>query len=116
MHPAHTRRTLTGAVTLAALSAKAQPGPHLPFAIPTIPLARAIQPKANGALRQSRTLRGMTCSIAGQVSHVPTTSKPQPGDLICSSTPENVGPICPVEAMEGHIHGLPAIRIHVVAA
>jgi len=116
MHPAHARRTLTGAVTLAALSAEAQPGPRLPFAVPTIPLARAIQPKANGALRQSPNLRGMTCSIAGQISHLPIAFKPQPGDLIHSSAPENVGPVVPGEVMKGRIHGLPSIRVRVVAA
>ncbi len=116
MHPAHTRSTLTGTASVAALPATAQPSPRLPFTVPTLPLAGAIQPNANGALRHSPNLRGMTCSITGPINPPSAASKPQPGDLIPSRTPEDIGPIAPGEAMQAHKHGLPAIRVRAVAA
>ncbi len=58
----------------------------------------------------------MTRSIAGPISPLSPASKPHPGDLIPSRTPEDIGPIAPGEAMQAHMHGLPAIRVRVVAA
>lgn len=116
MHPAHTRSTLIGAAPLAALPATAQPGPCLPFTVPTLPLAEAIQPNANGALRHSPNLHSRTRLIAGPISSLSAASKPQPGDLIPSHTPEDIGPIAPGKVMQAHMHGLPAIRVPVVAA
>lgn len=112
-HPKHPDRRCP---PLAALPATTQPSPCPPFTVPTLPLAGAIQPNANGALRHSPNLRGMTRSIAGPISSLSAASKPQPGNLIPSRTPEDIGPVAPGEVMQAHIHGLPAIRIHVVVA
>jgi fumarylpyruvate hydrolase len=40
--------------------------------------------------------------------------EPMPGDIICSGTPENVGPVVRGDAMEGHIDGLPNLSVKVV--
>lgn len=37
-----------------------------------------------------------------------------PGDIIYSGTPENAGPVVRGDLMEGHVDGLPGIRVKVV--
>lgn len=122
MHPIPRRTLLGGAATLAVLPAArpaaAQPGPRQPFDLPptTIPVAGAIWLNVNGDLRQSAGLRDMTWSLSEQINHLSTAIELQPGNLIPSGTPENVGPVVPDGLMEGHTHGLPAIHVRTVAA
>ena len=91
-------------------------GPIHPVSALPHPVAGAIWLKVNGHTRQEADLRDMTWSVAEQISHLSHAFELQPGDLIYSGTPENVGPVVPGDIMEGHIDGLPEIRVRVVAA
>ena len=56
----------------------------------------------------------MIWSVAEQISKLSEAFELMPGDLIYSGTPENVGPVVRGDVMEGHIDGLPNIRLKVV--
>ena len=91
-------------------------GPIHPVSSLPHPTAGAIWLKVNGQTRQEADLRDMTWSVAEQISQLSAAFELRPGDLIYSGTPENVGPVVPGDLMEGHIDGLPPIRVRVVAA
>ena len=74
----------------------------------------AIWLKVNGVTKQSADLSQMIWSVAEQVSKLSEAFELAPGDIIYSGTPENVGPVIPGDVMEGHIDGLPSIRVRVV--
>jgi fumarylpyruvate hydrolase len=74
----------------------------------------AIWLKVNGAVKQSADLDQMAWSVAEQVSKLSAAFELMPGDIIYSGTPENVGPVVKGDIMEGHIDGLPDIRVKVV--
>ena len=70
--------------------------------------------KVNGQVKQSANLNQMIWSVAEQVSKLSEAFELMPGDIIYSGTPENVGPVVRGDIMEGHIDGLPDIRVKVV--
>ncbi|MEP6656647.1 MAG: fumarylacetoacetate hydrolase family protein [Betaproteobacteria bacterium] len=70
--------------------------------------------KVNGQVKQNANLNQMIWSVAEQVSKLSEAFELMPGDIIYSGTPENVGPVVPGDIMEGHIDGLPDIRVKVV--
>lgn len=70
--------------------------------------------KVNGEVKQNANLNQMIWSVAEQVSKLSEAFELMPGDIIYSGTPENVGPVVPGDIMEGHIDGLPDIRVKVV--
>jgi 2-keto-4-pentenoate hydratase/2-oxohepta-3-ene-1,7-dioic acid hydratase in catechol pathway len=74
----------------------------------------AIVLKVNGVVKQSANLDQMIWSVAEQVSKLSEAFELMPGDIIYSGTPENVGPVVRGDVMEGHIDGLPDIRVRVV--
>src|SRR4051795_3493699 len=74
----------------------------------------AITLKVNGAVKQSANLNQMIWSVAEQISKLSQAFELMPGDIIFSGTPENVGPVVKGDVMEGHIDGLPDIRVKVV--
>ncbi len=74
----------------------------------------AISLKVNGQVKQSANLNQMIWSVAEQVSKLSEAFELMPGDIIYSGTPENVGPVVRGDIMEGHIDGLPDIRVKVV--
>jgi len=74
----------------------------------------AIWLKVNGQVKQSADLNQMIWSVAEQVSKLSAAFELMPGDIIYSGTPENVGPVVKGDIMEGHIDGLPDIRVKVV--
>jgi 2-keto-4-pentenoate hydratase/2-oxohepta-3-ene-1,7-dioic acid hydratase in catechol pathway len=74
----------------------------------------AIVLKVNGVVRQSANLDQMIWSVAEQVSKLSEAFELMPGDIIYSGTPENVGPVVRGDVMEGHIDGLPDLRVRVV--
>jgi 2-keto-4-pentenoate hydratase/2-oxohepta-3-ene-1,7-dioic acid hydratase in catechol pathway len=74
----------------------------------------AIWLKVNGQVKQSANLNQMIWSVAEQVSKLSEAFELMPGDVIYSGTPENVGPVVKGDVMEGHIDGLPDIRVRVV--
>ena len=70
--------------------------------------------KVNDAMKQQANLDQMIWSVAEQISKLSEAFELMPGDIIYSGTPENVGPVVPGDMMEGHIDGLPNIRLKVV--
>jgi 2-keto-4-pentenoate hydratase/2-oxohepta-3-ene-1,7-dioic acid hydratase in catechol pathway len=74
----------------------------------------AIVLKVNGQVKQNANLNQMIWSVAEQVSKLSEAFELMPGDIIYSGTPENVGPVVRGDIMEGHIDGLPDIRVKVV--
>jgi fumarylpyruvate hydrolase len=74
----------------------------------------AIWLKVNDVLKQHADLNQMIWSVAEQISKLSEASDLMPGDLIYSGTPENVGAVVVGDIMEGHIDGLPNIKLMVV--
>ena len=56
----------------------------------------------------------MIWSVAEQVSRLSQAFELQPGDIIYSGTPENVGPVVKGDVLECHIDGLPGMAVRVV--
>jgi len=74
----------------------------------------AIWLKVNGQIKQNANLNQMIWSVAEQISKLSEAFELAPGDIIYSGTPENVGPVVKGDIMDGHIDGLPDIRVKVV--
>ncbi|MDB5797530.1 MAG: hydrolase family protein [Paucimonas sp.] len=70
--------------------------------------------KVNGVTKQTANLSQMIWSVAEQISKLSEAFELQPGDIIYSGTPENVGPVVKGDVMQGHIDGLPDINLRVV--
>ena len=68
----------------------------------------------NDTVKQQADLQQMIWSVAEQISKLSEAFELMPGDIIYSGTPENVGPVARGDMMEGHIDGLPNIRLKVV--
>jgi fumarylpyruvate hydrolase len=68
----------------------------------------------NGTVRQDANLSFMIWSVAEQISKLSEAFELQPGDLIYSGTPENVGPVLPGDVLLAQIDGLPALSLRVV--
>jgi 2-keto-4-pentenoate hydratase/2-oxohepta-3-ene-1,7-dioic acid hydratase in catechol pathway len=74
----------------------------------------AIWLKVNGQTKQSATLKYMIWSVAEQISRLSQAFELQPGDIIYSGTPENVGPVVRGDLIEIHIDGLPNLSVRIV--
>lgn len=74
----------------------------------------AIWLKVNGQIKQNADLKQMIWSVAEQISKLSSAFELMPGDIIYSGTPENVGPVVRGDVMEGHIDGLPNLKVKVV--
>jgi fumarylpyruvate hydrolase len=74
----------------------------------------AISLSINGTVKQSSDLQAMIWSVAEQIAKLSEAFELKAGDIIYSGTPENVGPVVKGDIMEGHIDGLPDIRVKVV--
>jgi 2-keto-4-pentenoate hydratase/2-oxohepta-3-ene-1,7-dioic acid hydratase in catechol pathway len=74
----------------------------------------AIWLKVNGVTKQNANLNQMIWNVAEQISRLSQAFELQPGDIIFSGTPENVGPVVRGDLMEGAVAGLPVLRVKVV--
>ena len=74
----------------------------------------AIWLKVNGQVKQTANLNQMIWSVAEQISKLSEAFELAAGDIIYSGTPENVGPVVKGDIMDGHIDGLPDIRVRIV--
>jgi 2-keto-4-pentenoate hydratase/2-oxohepta-3-ene-1,7-dioic acid hydratase in catechol pathway len=74
----------------------------------------AISLKVNGQVKQNANLNQMIWTVAEQISKLSEAFELAPGDIIYSGTPENVGPVVRGDIMDGHIDGLPDIRVRVI--
>jgi 2-keto-4-pentenoate hydratase/2-oxohepta-3-ene-1,7-dioic acid hydratase in catechol pathway len=74
----------------------------------------AIWLKVNGQTKQSANLNQMIWNVAEQIANLSKAFELQPGDLIYSGTPENVGPVVKGDIMDAHIDGLPDLRVKII--
>jgi len=74
----------------------------------------AIWLKVNGQTKQTADLSQMIWSVAEQIANLSEANELQPGDIIYSGTPENVGPVVRGDVMEIHIDRLPNLQVRVV--
>jgi 2-keto-4-pentenoate hydratase/2-oxohepta-3-ene-1,7-dioic acid hydratase in catechol pathway len=74
----------------------------------------AIWLKVNGETKQSADLNQMIWSVAEQISQLSKAFALQPGDIIFSGTPENVGPVVVGDRIDCHIDGLPELSVRIV--
>jgi 2-keto-4-pentenoate hydratase/2-oxohepta-3-ene-1,7-dioic acid hydratase in catechol pathway len=74
----------------------------------------AIWLKVNGQTKQNATLKHMIWSVAEQISRLSQAFELQPGDIIYSGTPENVGPVVRGDVIEIHIDRLPNLSVKIV--
>ena len=74
----------------------------------------AIWLKVNGQTKQNANLNQMIWNVAEQISKLSEAFALQPGDIIYSGTPENVGPVVRGDVIECHIDGLPNLSVKIV--
>jgi fumarylpyruvate hydrolase len=67
----------------------------------------------NGETRQDSTLDLLVWKVPEIISHLSGFYHLQPGDLILTGTPENVGPVQPGDVLEGGIDGLDPISLNI---
>ena len=78
--------------------------------------------KVNGQTKQNADPKQMIWNVAEQISRLSQAFERFPGDIVCSGTPENVGPgtpenVGPVvrgDTIECHIDGLPNLSVRIV--
>ncbi len=70
--------------------------------------------KVNGQTKQSADLSQMIWSVAEQIARLSQAFELQPGDIIYSGTPENVGPVVRGDVILCHIDRLPELSIRIV--
>ncbi len=85
---------------------------------PIVPIARsgelvqgAISLIVNGQTRQSADLKDLIWNVGETIEHLSAAWALQPGDLIYSGTPAGVAAVVRGDVMEGHIAGLPSLRV-----
>jgi 2-keto-4-pentenoate hydratase/2-oxohepta-3-ene-1,7-dioic acid hydratase in catechol pathway len=78
------------------------------------PTKGAIWLKVNGQTKQNANLANMIWNVAEQVSRLSQAFELQPGDIVYSGTPENVGPVVRGDVIECHIDGLPNLSVKIV--
>jgi 2-keto-4-pentenoate hydratase/2-oxohepta-3-ene-1,7-dioic acid hydratase in catechol pathway len=70
--------------------------------------------KVNGQIKQNSNLANMIWSVAEQISRLSQAFELQPGDIIFSGTPENVGPVVRGDVIQCGIAGLPDLSVRIV--
>ena len=70
--------------------------------------------QVNGVDRQRSTIAQLIWNIAETIEHLSAAWELQPGDLICTGTPEGVGAVVTGDVLEGGVDGLGSIRLKLV--
>ena len=73
----------------------------------------AITLSVNGTLRQKGDLTELIWNVNETIEHLSAAWTLQSGDLIFSGTPAGVAAVVRGDLMEGHVSGLPALRVAV---
>jgi fumarylpyruvate hydrolase len=89
-------------------------GPIVPITQTGELLTGPISLTVNGQTRQSGDLKDLIWNVNETIEHISTAWELQPGDLIYSGTPAGVGAVVKGDVMEGHVQGLPSLRVAVV--
>jgi fumarylpyruvate hydrolase len=88
-------------------------GPIVP-ATTTGPLTSgAITLAVNGQPRQASDVKELIWNVGEIIEHLSAAWRLEPGDLIYTGTPAGVAAVVPGDVMEGHVAGLPALRVAV---
>ncbi|MEY3296698.1 MAG: hypothetical protein RLZZ451_2746 [Pseudomonadota bacterium] len=88
-------------------------GPIVP-ATNTGPLTSgAITLAVNGQPRQASDVKELIWNVGEIIEHLSAAWRLEPGDLIYTGTPAGVAAVVPGDVMEGHVAGLPALRVAV---
>lgn len=72
--------------------------------------ALAVVTKVNGQVRQDAPATEMVFDIAFLVAHISRIMTLEPGDLICTGTPDGVGPLAAGDEVEVHVAGVGSVR------
>ena len=88
-------------------------GPIVPKASSGELLRGAIRVSVNGSLRQKGDLSELIWNVAETIEHLSAAWALQAGDLIFTGTPAGVAAVVRGDLMEGHIDGLPPLRVAV---
>ncbi|RPI00320.1 MAG: FAA hydrolase family protein [Calditrichaeota bacterium] len=90
-----------------------------PFLVPADAVADAhsltMELTVNDELRQKSSTAQMVFKIPEIISFISHYVTLQPGDIICTGTPEGVGPIVPGDLIQAKIEGLGVLRNYVIA-
>ena len=65
-------------------------------------------------VKQEGDLSFMIWSVAEQIAQLSQAFELKAGDIICSGTPENVGPVVKGDLLVGRIDGLPELKVRIV--
>ena len=88
-------------------------GPILPKATTGELTSGPISLSVNGAVKQKGDLKELIWSVNETIEVISQAWELQPGDLIFTGTPAGVGAVVRGDLMEGHVHGLPALKVAV---
>ena len=88
-------------------------GPIVPIGTTGELTTGAISLTVNGQTRQSADLKDLIWNVNETIEHLSAAWTLQPGDLIYSGTPAGVAAVVRGDVMEGHIAGLPSLRVAV---
>ncbi len=72
--------------------------------------ALAVTTRLNGQVRQDAPATAMVFDIPFLVAHISRIMTLEPGDLICTGTPDGVGPLCPGDEVEVSVAGVGSVR------
>ena len=88
-------------------------GPILPKATTGELTSGPISLSVNGAVKQKGDLKDLIWSINETIEVISQAWELQPGDLIFTGTPAGVGAVVRGDLMEGHVQGLPSLKVAV---
>ena len=78
------------------------------------PTTGLIELKVNGVVRQSSDLSKMIWSVAETIAYLSGLVRLEAGDLIFTGTPEGVAAVSRGDVLEGHVEGVPPLRVALV--
>lgn len=78
------------------------------------PTRGKIELMVNGAVRQSSDLSKLIWSVAETISYLSKLVRLEAGDLIFTGTPEGVAAVQRGDVLEGHVDGVPPLRVRIV--
>ena len=82
-----------------------------PVPVSSVDLTKlGVTTRVNGQVRQEAAAGEMVFPIPFLVAHISRIMTLEPGDLICTGTPEGVGPLAPGDEVEVQVAGVGTVR------
>jgi len=75
----------------------------------------SVSSRVNGQVRQQGNTRDFVFSLDALIHYISNIMTLMPGDLICTGTPEGVGPLVPGDVVEISVEGVGTLRNPVVS-